>query len=207
MTNGWNSGWTETRSQQLSDLWCSDLTPEAIANVMGGFAHTKDGGRKAVIGRANRMGLPPKRVKAAPLSAEELAALHLSRRQRQAEREKARVRSRGKNGATPRPKPAPKPEAAPFLGSLNIAFGELLPLRVAESNQCRFIEGEGPEYLACANETLPGVSWCGHHHAIVYNKPIAISDAERERRSRNATKNWRATQVKLQGAHGEAAFA
>ena len=57
MINASNSSWTGERVQQLSKLWCSDLTPEAIANVMGGFGHTSDGGRKAVIGKANRMGL------------------------------------------------------------------------------------------------------------------------------------------------------
>lgn len=206
MINASNSSWTGERVQQLSELWCSDLTPEAIANVMGGFDHTADGGRKAVIGKANRLGLQPKRVKAVQPTAEEMEALRLARRARQVEREKLRARSRGKTTSTS-PKPEPMPSAAPFIGSLEIAFGELRPLRVAEPNQCRFIEGHGPDYLACANETEPGASWCGHHHAIVYSKPVKISDAERTRRSRQATKNWNAAAVKVLGARGEGAFA
>lgn len=186
MINGSNSGWTEARVNTLVGLWSTDNTPEMIASQMGGFEHTADGGRKAVIGKANRMGLPPKRVKAVQPTPEEVEALRVARRERQVEREKerSRTRVRSKSGALPRPKAEPKPEAVPFLGSLNIAFGELRPLRVAEPNQCRFIEGDAPNYLSCANETEPGRSYCGHHHDICYpsSKNAPISDKERERR-------------------------
>ena len=192
MINDHNSSWTDSRIGALVGMWITDMTPEAIAKEMGGFDHTSDGGRKAVIGKANRMGLPPKRVKAAQPTAEELEALRLSRRQRQVEREKARVRIRSKSGAPPRPRGEPKPQApkaAPILGSLDIAFGELRPQRFAEPNQCRFIEGNGPDYLSCANETEPGRSWCGHHHAIVYRKAVVPSTFERDRRAAQMRKN------------------
>ncbi|MDB5552820.1 MAG: hypothetical protein JWL86_2804 [Rhizobium sp.] len=186
MINGSNSSWTEARVKALVGLWLTEMTPEAIAVQMGGFDHTADGGRKAVIGKANRMGLQPKRVKAAQPTTEEVEALRIARRERQVEREKARSRTRirSKSGALPRPKPEPKPAAAPFIGSLNIAFGDLRPRRFAQPNQCRFIEGDAPDYLACANETEPGKSYCGHHHAICYpaSRNAPISDAERARR-------------------------
>ena len=185
MINDHNSSWTDSRIGALVGMWITDMTPEAIAKEMGGFDHTSDGGRKAVIGKANRMGLPPKRVKAAQPTAEELEALRLSRRQRQVEREKARIRIRSKSGASPRPKAEPKPEAALFLESLQLLFGELDPRRVADPNQCRFPEGNGPDFLFCGNPTKPGKSYCDHHHAKCHyaGGTAPLSEAERARRS------------------------
>lgn len=73
MINAANSSWTPFRVGVLVDLWVTDMTPEAIAKVMGGFDHTADGGRRSVIGKANRMKLPPKRVFADPAERERMA--------------------------------------------------------------------------------------------------------------------------------------
>lgn len=190
MTNGSNSGWTEARVSMLAELWATSRSPEVIAKELGGFDHTRDGGRKAVIGKANRMGLEPKRAKAVQPTAEELVALRLSRRERQVAREKARVRSRSKSGMPPRPKQEakPKPEVKPFLGSIDIMFGELRAYRQQDSNECRFIDGDtaGTATIYCGNETRSGRSYCDHHHAKCHDpaRPAApVSAEERERRA------------------------
>lgn len=188
MTNGSNSGWTEARVSMLAELWATSRSPEVIAKELGGFDHTRDGGRKAVIGKANRMGLPPKRIKAVPPTAEELESLRLTRRERQVEREKARVRCRSKSGALPKPKQEakPKPEVKPFLGSLDILFGDLRTYRPKDSNECRFIDGDaaGAATIYCGNETRPGRSYCDHHHKICHDPARADAPVSAEERAR-----------------------
>jgi hypothetical protein len=87
---------------------------------------------------------------------------------------------------------------APFIGSLNIPFGELRPHQNGSANQCRYIAAEtpGPDYLACGNETLPGESWCGHCRELVFNRGQNITDADRDRRSAQAMKNNRPSFVR-----------
>lgn len=180
MINAANSSWTPARVELLVGLWVTDMNPEAIAKEMGGFEHTADGGRKSVIGKANRMKLPPKRVFADPVERERLAKARAEKRNE--------VRRQRRAEASASKPPAQKHTRAPvepFLGSLNIAFADLRRQRFAEPNQCRFIEGEGPDYLACANETKPGKSYCDHHHAVCHSsnaQPRTISDADRARR-------------------------
>ncbi|MGM4906287.1 GcrA family cell cycle regulator [Tardiphaga sp. 866_E4_N2_3] len=66
--------------------------------------------------------------------------------------------------------PEPVIEPAPFIGSLNLPFGDLRPFSTDRVNQCRFIEGASPDFLCCGTETLPGASWCGHHHEITHTQ-------------------------------------
>jgi hypothetical protein len=86
--------------------------------------------------------------------------------------------------------PLTKIAVAPFIGSLEIPFAELDAFKSGDANQCRFIAAEtpGPDYLACGNETLPGASYCGHHHGIVYqaqhHRPT-LSEEEINRRRGN----------------------
>lgn len=95
------------------------------------------------------------------------------------------------------------PAPPPFAGSLNLPFNDLRPFSYFDPNECRYVADGGPDYLACGTPTLDGESYCSHCKGIVYVRPINISDAERERRSRLATRNWKATEVRLTGA-GEA---
>ncbi|MDB5617064.1 GcrA family cell cycle regulator [Tardiphaga sp.] len=182
MINGSNSGWTEARKQRLADLWSSDMAPEAIAKEMGAFEHTADGGRKAVIGKANRMGLPAKRPRCEdPVERERRAEV---KRVKDAARQQ-RIRDALAVVTPPAQKPEPRPPIEPFAGSLEIPFRDLNLYRSTESNQCRFIADGGPDYLACGNETLPGKSYCAHHHAICcppVRVPPRLSAEEQERR-------------------------
>lgn len=51
------SGWTEERVAELRRLWAEGWSAGNIAKRLGGFEHTRDGGRRAVMGKANRLGL------------------------------------------------------------------------------------------------------------------------------------------------------
>lgn len=54
--NGSSSTWTDQRTLMLLELWSIGCSASEIAKALGGFEHTKDGGRSAVIGRAHRLG-------------------------------------------------------------------------------------------------------------------------------------------------------
>jgi GcrA cell cycle regulator len=52
--------WTPDRERRLRELWAAGHSGSVIARRLGGFDHCTDGGRSAVIGKANRLGLPPR---------------------------------------------------------------------------------------------------------------------------------------------------
>lgn len=60
--------WTPARLAKLRDLW-PNYSASEIAAKLGGFEHTQDGGRNAVIGKARKLCLPPKCVSSSVLAA------------------------------------------------------------------------------------------------------------------------------------------
>ena len=184
--------WNDQRITRLKFLWGEGMTCAAIAEDMGAPS------RSAIIGKVHRLGLSQRCNK---VSAAEL--------ERRAEVRNRRAEARAARGMFPgraRPKmqerePVIKIAVAPFIGSLEIPFAELDAFKAGDANQCRFIAAEipGPDYLACGNPTLPGESYCGHHHGIVYNRGLNLSDVERARRAKQAAQNWYGAVVKRNG--------
>lgn len=62
-----------------------------------------------------------------------------------------------------------------FRGTLNIPYAELRAFSHKSANQCRYIAAEppGPVYLACGNETMPGLAYCPHCWKIVHGPGAA----------------------------------
>lgn len=50
--------WTEERVELLTKLWKDGWSASKIAAKLGGFEHTGDGGRSAVLGKVSRLKLP-----------------------------------------------------------------------------------------------------------------------------------------------------
>jgi GcrA cell cycle regulator len=46
--------WSDERLQKLKAMWARGSSASEIARALGGFEHTQDGGRSAVIGKAHR---------------------------------------------------------------------------------------------------------------------------------------------------------
>jgi GcrA cell cycle regulator len=148
--------WTDEQDEVLKRLLAAGISfTNAAAMINADFATSYS--RNAAIGRAHRLGI-------------------------KTERRGLPGAGRKPTGRKPRPaKPvfpkqvvvrAPEPvvELAPYIGSLNLPFGDLRPFSADRVNQCRFIEGAAPEFLCCGTETLPGASWCGHHHEITHTQ-------------------------------------
>jgi hypothetical protein len=190
--------WTEDRVEKLKKLWLTtDMTAEQVAVELGGLAGAREGGRMVVLGKLHRLGLPARRDPRGLASPEERQRAQLAYKERENARRRAtRAAKKAKEMALcglSAPTTAlvrvakPKVDAPPFIGSLNLLFGELRRFSSSAANQCRYIEpsDNGPNFRACGTETLRGASYCGHHHPICHyaGSTTALSDAERKRRS------------------------
>lgn len=51
--------WTDERVELLTKLWADGLSGAQCAAQLGGFENCQDGGRCAVLGKVDRLGLPP----------------------------------------------------------------------------------------------------------------------------------------------------
>lgn len=178
-------GWTFEREQQLVKLWNEGASASEVAREMGGFEHTKDAGRNAIMGKVNRMGIQryaQKTPDELALDAEERrirsAALALARYQRElASRRKVqelldveKVEEERKSSSLP--------------------FNDLRMFSQRTSNQCRFPLNDTAPFIVCGAVTPPGESWCPHCRDVVMAKPgPALSDEERFRRAMAFKKN------------------
>lgn len=187
--------WTDERIELLKKFWAEGLSCSQVAAELGHVT------RNAVIGKIHRLGLERRGIKVSQ------AELFRREQRRQARNASRVIRQREQRQRhrfwedKPMQELPPAPE--PFVGSLNILFNDLRDYSSSESNECRYVADGGPDYLACGTPTLDGESYCAHCKGIVYVRPVNISAAERERRSRQATRNWKAAEVRLTGA-GEA---
>lgn len=147
--------WTDERVAELKRHHEAGLSARQIGVEIGAT-------RNAVIGKLKRLGMLGKGVSRPRLSEED-------RKLRRQELERNRGPRQRNRGTKMQDMPTPPP---PFVGSLNIPFGDLRPFRNHSPNQCRYIAAEppGPDYLACGNETLVGESYCGHCSGIVFNR-------------------------------------
>lgn len=174
------SNWTPERVAKLLEIWPGGATAKEAAAIIGGVS------RCAVIGKVHRLGLPkrPQDGRGSKIVAPEVLAQKLKKvRDRSAHKQRVR-RALARGAAVPEFQPsAPEPQipAAPaYEGSRNLPFAEL------GARECRFIEGDAPEYLSCGNQVVGDGSWCRHHQQIVWVKPelrrATAADANRRGR-------------------------
>lgn len=172
-----SSSWTPERDNILAALWATDASAGEIAAEMGSVS------RAAVLGRAWRLGLPPKkRIEAGKKNAE--------RREQRRASEASRHRRRRATARPDIPLPEPKPDA---IEHRNLTFAEIGEF------DCRWITNEDlTAPLYCGHQVKPGTSWCPHHHDRV-NPPreslrvtpeglAAMRRAGRETAERNRAK-------------------
>jgi hypothetical protein len=168
------SFWTAEKTEELKLHRDSGLSGSAIAQQMGVTRNT-------VIGKLYRLGLT---LPGTPrLSPEERERRRKEKNAVKINRQRIR---RHENRGWKVQEPTIPVAVPPFIGSLNIPFGDLRRFTKHSPNQCRYIAAEpaGPDYLACGNETLKGESWCAHCKDVVFASPKNYSDEERDRRRR-----------------------
>lgn len=158
--------WDATCEDLLRKLWCDGLTASQIANRIPGFT------RNAIVGKANRMGLPGR----APRGNQS------SRRNRG----RTKLRTPQAQRQAPKRKVNPTVPVEPFTPRAEpyIALELRKSLLDLEQNDCRWPIGDGP-YAFCARKRHPGSSYCQDHHAIAYDS-VRTSEANRRVKSQPA---------------------
>ncbi len=146
--NGKSTAWSPYADQLLRDLWMAHSAAE-IADTISA-ASQRPINRKAVIGRAFRLGLPRKKPSAKPARA-------------------PRVRP-----PAPRPRPVRRHFARPHFPAEPIAprdFEKVAPTRTLETlgrHECRFPIGDvgEPDFGFCGR--LANGPYCPLHRAVVF---------------------------------------
>lgn len=172
---GDGSGWTKERVAKLKAMWADGLSAQDIGIRLGGFGHTPDNGRSAVLGKVHRLKLPGRAEGRQSVS--------------------RRVRKRGSSSpvkpqqtasTTGRPWRAPKPvsrvaevfNAEPFTPSgpeLVIPADERKGLLDLDERECRWPIGDPKhqDFHFCARRKQNGLPYCDHHVRRAY-QPIPV---------------------------------
>lgn len=144
--------WDAERDARLRDLWTQDDPRLSTREIAVRMALSKN----AVVGRAHRLGLP---ARPSPII---LVAADAAPAPKPRGAPPLRV-------TLPRPAPSPAP-VRPALPTLPARLAGSRPARA-----CRFIAGQpaGLATVYCEAATLPGSSYCPHHHAICHVRVAA----------------------------------
>lgn len=150
------SQWTEERIEKLKRLWPTGLSASQIAGEIGGVS------RNAVIGKAHRMQLPPRK-----------SANRYYDGNGRPRASKTKGRPTRSDGMPLAPKFAEIP-----LPEEPVRPAKLFKLVDLEDDQCRFIWGDPrtPDSGYCGCKKAPGSSYCAGHHARVYTAPRPLTD-------------------------------
>lgn len=172
------STWTDDRVEKLKALWAQGLAASVIAARIGGFEHTSDGGRLAVLGKINRLGL--------------------SYRKRSRSQRGSTKKQRAQRRANPPLKPKPNRntgifgDTAPLAGRADVArepAGPDIVIPEAERRSfqdltpdcCRWPFGDPrhADFHFCGRKKAPGLPYCEFHAARAF-QPVVLKPRLRE---------------------------
>jgi GcrA cell cycle regulator len=171
------SFWTSEKTERLRVLWAdANLSGSQIARMIGAKSSN------AVIGRANRLHLPPRFDRMASVRKRVIA---------DEERERRMIvlkAPRPPDMATPAPAEPPAAQIELEPDSLGLKIWEL------RENQCRYISGLPHKESAwsltwCGHPTAPGSSWCSYHAKLCADMPTHRQEQRFKAAIKYATKN------------------
>lgn len=182
--------WTVDRTNTLLEMWARGGSASEIARALGGFEHTKDGGRSAVIGKANRI-KAPRETDNVFWSDEDVSLLRLLWSRGYRNREIAKKiggtmtagavntkASRLGFGAKPKitiprkrdpfGRVEPKPEPPPSVDDMNIPLEQRKTFMELTAQTCRWPVGDPqkPDFFFCGAPPTSESSYCRHHHRV-----------------------------------------
>lgn len=159
--------WTDDRIAQLRFLWGKGLSYSQIANELGGVT------RNAVIGKASRLGLPPRKDQ---FQSQRITRQRIDRSKKQ--------RKRSLFPAYPVLeehddwKPRVVAAESLNLSLLDLAFG-----------QCRYPTSETSPHFFCGQPQKKDSSFCLAHHAICHTYTRTYTPATSEKKAAFTRKN------------------
>ncbi len=142
------SPWTEQRVSDLKAMHAEGLSYSQIGNEL-------KVSRNAAIGKANRLGLPPREKKGRPRVA----------------------RAYPKHRKPPRVKwqPSvrlPKMKVEPMSEEITLPFGKGCSLLELSESTCRWPIGDPalPDFQFCGGDSITGLSYCPGHARMAYRR-------------------------------------
>ena len=147
--------WTAETLHALTTLWSKGETAAAIARFIGGVS------RNAVIGKANRLKLPPRRDRTPQKQARRLRNFKTSRAHEL-------TTSRSHEPALPRtPEPRSKRLNAKSLPPLSEPPPTQIKTASLTAKHCHWPEGDprSHDFHYCGRPVLLGRLYCPHHYA------------------------------------------
>ena len=155
--------WTDKRIDALKADWAKGATARQIAQNLGGFGHTFDGGRNAVIGKLHRLGL----MRSPETNAQRLGRIGRRRRAYRAAATAARAKLTAKPVVAAQAAQAALATIAPPrpLAAEVALVASVVDL---EARHCRWPVGE-PFAGFCGASSVKGRSYCARHSARAYS--------------------------------------
>jgi GcrA cell cycle regulator len=154
--------WTPDRERRLRELWAAGYSGTQCANRLGGFSHCKDRGRSAVIGKANRLGLPARNTST--------RTPHPTRK-RPLSKEAKSARPSATIHALVRPQlpTSPLPPATEY-DRARVSFLDL------DKHHCKWAVGDPTivghaQPLFCGKDRHPGLPYCSVHARRAFVPP------------------------------------
>jgi GcrA cell cycle regulator len=156
--------WPEERDAQLRELWASGLSSAQMGLQLGVS-------RNAVIGRAHRLRLPPRKP----------TGPNGGRKKAQPRKRKHYIRRTNSSGQFVR-------ETGELVENPHELLAPPVSLMALEPHHCRWpIDGEDGHIWYCGVTKCDGVSYCLTHARMAFTKaPAVFSDAERAKRAQAA---------------------
>lgn len=160
MANNGTSVWTDEKVDALRLRWSAGEPCRQIGAALGMS-------RSAIIGKAHRLGLPARR---------EMPRMNADDR-REKDKERYRIRDERRRANKQQGEEAMidativEQISTPLVPETMLPFSLLRNISTRNSNQCRYVPGSGPLFIACGAETAPGESWCERCNDIVHDRP------------------------------------
>lgn len=184
--------WTRDRVTDLKQLWADGLSARVIADRMACFGHCMDGGRSAVIGKVQRLGLPGRLARSQPAASRppvqraDAGVLRRITAKPRAENDPHKFEA---EVAVDLP-PDQSPDAVAFLARRKAQcawpLNSVTPINL---------------HVACGSKCDGDHSYCPRHHrlSVQASRPRApeLSDAVRAQRAVQARKNLAAHKERL----------
>lgn len=165
--------WTAERIELLKRLWGDGNSASEIGRCMGGFDHTPDHGRSAVIGKAHRLGLAARGPRGPDRDHLGFGKFVRRAKKRAAKRKNvpgtdSPIYHFGPTSAPPFGAPEPMPIE-------DVRPADLVQFNDLEVYHCRFPYGHPrePDFGYCGKPKVVGLSYCEGHARRCFVPPPA----------------------------------
>lgn len=165
--------WTEGRVERLKELLHEGFSASQIAARLGGFSHTVDGGRSAVIGKIHRLGLSGSGTKRKRQLTPGGDEPRVYRKPRPKRPQAIKHNQPQANWRAVRKTFSADEQGFQKFAEIQVPEGQRKQLVDLEENNCLWPIGDPKhdDFHFCNDVKVPGLPYCEHHCAVAYRAP------------------------------------